>query len=98
MLSETWGAYPVQASLAGRPLLFGVWHGYKHYVTRCFQHFQPFWVAIQSPTFLDAPTKTKCPRHPALSTMETLVTGLFIVSADAEIVLTTAIADLKGDL
>ena len=30
--------------------------------------------------------------------METLVTGLFIVNADAEIVLNTAIADLKDDL
>ena len=52
-------------------------------------------MAIQSPTFLDAPTKTKCPRRPPLSTMETLVTGLFIVNTDAEIVLNTAIADLK---
>ena len=98
MLSETWVAYPVRASLVGRPLLFGVWHGYKHCVTRCFQHFLPFWVAIQSPTFLDAPEDTKCPRHPCLSTMETLVTGLFIVNTDAETVLDKAIADLRGDL
>ena len=55
-------------------------------------------MAIQSPTFLDAPEDTKCPRHPCLSTMETLVTGLFIVNTDAETVLDKAIADLRGDL
>ena len=98
MLSETWAAYPVRTALARRPLLFGVWHGYNHCVTRWFRHFLPFWVAIQSPAFLDPPTKTKCPRHPVLSTMETLVTQLFIVHDDAESVLNTAIADFKADL
>ena len=59
MLSKTWAAYPVWMTLAGHPLLFGVWRGYKHCVTRCFQHLLPFWVAIQSPTFLDSPATTK---------------------------------------
>ena len=98
MLSYTWAAYLVRRPLAGRPLLFGMWHGYKHCVTRWFQHFLPFWAAIQSPTLLDAPTKTRCPRHPVPSTRETLVTGLFIVHDATEILLNTAITDQKDDL
>ena len=64
LLSETWAAYPVWMALAGRPLLVGVWRGYKHCVTRCFQNFLTFWLAIQSPTFLDSPIDDKLSPSP----------------------------------
>ena len=82
MLGETWAAYPVRQYLEGLPLLFGVWHGYKHAVKNCYQHFLPFWAALQYDTFLVDPTKAKSPRHPKLFEMEVVVTGLFLVSHD----------------
>ena len=98
MLSETWVAYPLRQYLQGHPLLFGVWHGYKQCVTRCFKHFLPFWVAVQSPTFLTAPAATKVPRHPPLVTMETLVSAMFVVAPALQRTIQSAIARIAENI
>ena len=55
------------------PLLFGIWHCYKHAIELLFRRFRPFLVALQYEGFVESPLDAKVFYYPKLIEKERLL-------------------------
>lgn len=64
--------------------VLGVWHAYAHCVKKVYDAFLPWWACIEVHGFLHAPENSVVYTKPKLITMEHLVMGVFLASAQVE--------------
>ena len=79
MWTYTFGRRVTYASLstasffAKTPLLFGMWHAYKFFLTECYRRFLPLWAALECKPFLTDPANVEILTNFNVSMMESMV-------------------------
>ena len=74
----SYAAFNCRKLLQPFPLLFGVWHGYKHCIEQTYSRFLPLLAAVEAPNFLTNPTGTSLLRSPKLAMMETVLAAIYL--------------------
>jgi hypothetical protein len=60
--------------------VLGVWHAYAHSVKKVYEHFLPWWAALEIPGFVQHPVESIVYTKPRLIVIEHLVMGLFLAA------------------
>lgn len=64
--------------------VLGVWHAYAHSVKKVYDHFLPWWAALEVLGFLRYPEESTVYTKPKLVTVEHLVMGVFLAAPRLE--------------
>ena len=64
--------------------MLGVWHAYAHSLKKVYEHFLPWWAALEVPAFLQFPEQSVVYCRPKLIVIEHLVMGLFLAASKVE--------------
>ena len=67
------------------PLLFGIWHAYKHAVVSCHRRFGPWFTALQFSSFLNEPGHTTVYYFAKLSELERIMLAVFHAAGNARL-------------
>ena len=64
--------------------VLGVWHAYAHCLKKVYNHFLPWWAALEIPGFIRHPEESVVYCKPRLIVIEHLVMGLFLAAPAVE--------------
>lgn len=74
----------IRGELAECMPVLGIWHAYAHAVKKVYEHFLPWWAALEIPGFLQYPEESTVYSKPRLIVIEHLVMGLFLAGPQVE--------------